>query len=100
MSDKKSVRARRMISEMEAALAKDSVEDVEIAFVSYKTEFPMIFDMILKRNYNKTMLEMMLTQLEKVEAGATSQHDASVTVGTALVDQIVKPQLKNAGKKV
>ncbi len=43
---------------------------------------------------------MMLHQLERVERGAASQHDASVAVGTVLVDEIVKPQLRAAGKTV
>ena len=99
-TEKKSVRARRMISEMEAALLRDPVDVVEVTFISYKTEFPSIFNMILKRDYKKDLLEMMLTQLEKMEAGNISQHDASVAVGSELVEKIVKPQLKNAGKKV
>jgi hypothetical protein len=42
-------------------------------------------------------MEMMLQQMEKVEAGTVSQHNASIAVGTVLVDTIVKPQL-NAKK--
>jgi hypothetical protein len=37
---------------------------------------------------------MMVDQLERVERGSVSQHNASVAVGTVLVDRIVKPQLK------
>jgi hypothetical protein len=37
---------------------------------------------------------MMLKQLEKMESGSTSQHNASVAVGGALVDRFVKPQLE------
>lgn len=96
----KSVRARKMITEMEDALKKDSVDTVEVNFQNYKSEFPSIFAMILKGGYKKELLEMMLKQLEKVESGSVSQHDASVTVGTVLVDKIVKPQLRNAGKSV
>ena len=56
--------------------------------------------MLLTRSYNRTFMETMIAQLERVERGATSQHDASVAVGTMLVDGIVKPQLRDAGKKV
>ena len=99
-TETKSVRARRMISEMETALLKDTVDTVEVNFQHYKIEFPSIFNMILKRDYKKDLLEMMLKQLEKMEAGSLSQHDASVAVGTVLVEKIVKPQLRNAGKQV
>lgn len=99
-TENKSVRARRMISEMEYALLRDSVDTVEVNFQHYKTEFPSIFNMILKRDYKKDLLEMMLKQLEKMEAGTVSQHDASVAVGTVLVEKIVKPQLRSTGKSV
>jgi len=99
-TENKSVRARRMISEMESALLRDSVDTVEVNFQHYKTEFPSIFNMILKRDYKKDLLEMMLKQLEKMEAGTVSQHDASVAVGTVLVEKIVKPQLRSNGKSV
>jgi len=33
-------------------------------------------------------------QLEKMENGQISQHDASVAVGSVLVDKFVKPTLK------
>jgi hypothetical protein len=42
---------------------------------------------------------MMLQQLERMERGAVSQHEASVAVGTVLVEEIVKPQLRAAGKQ-
>jgi len=89
-----------MISEMEDALKKDSADTVEVNFQQYKAEFTSIFGMILKGDYKKDRLEMMLKQLEKMEAGNVSQHDASVAVGTVLVEKIVKPQLRNAGKNV
>ena len=89
-----------MISEMEAALKVDSADTVEVNFQKYKAEFPSIFGMILKGEYKKDLLEMMLKQLEKVETGSVSQHDASVAVGTVLVEKIVKPQLRDAGKNV
>jgi hypothetical protein len=89
-----------MISEMELALKTDSVDTVEVNFQQYKAEFPSIFGMILKGDYKKDLLEMMLKQLEKIESRTVSQHDASVAVGSELVEKIVKPQLRNAGKNV
>jgi hypothetical protein len=44
-------------------------------------------------------MAMMIDQFERVERGSKSQHDASVAVGTVLVDTIVKPQLKAAESK-
>lgn len=96
--DVKSERARRMIFEVEKALETETPAQVASRFSEEQAEFPRIFEMLLTRNYNRSFLEMMLQQLERVESGRVSQHDASVAVGKVLVDEIVKPQLKNAKK--
>jgi hypothetical protein len=44
-------------------------------------------------------MSTLIDQYERVERGTKSQHDASVVVGTVLVDTIVKPQLKAAESK-
>jgi hypothetical protein len=99
-TERKSVRARRMIAEVEAALTTQTPAQVSAGFADYQKEFPKIFEMLLTRTYRREFMEMMLQQLERVERGSTSQHDASVAVGTVLVDEIVKPQLRAAGKQV
>jgi hypothetical protein len=98
-TEPKSVRARRMITEVETALATQTPAQVSSNFAEYQREFPKIFEMLLTRTYRRDFLEMMLGQLERVERGSTSQHNASVAVGTLLVDEIVKPQLRAAGKQ-
>ena len=97
VTEPKSVRARRMIEEVTTALTSESAAQVSSRFSDYQKEFPRIFAMLITRSYPEDLLEMMLRQLESVEDGRTSQHNASVHVGTVLVDQFVKPQL--AGKK-
>ena len=96
----KSVRARRMVTDVEAALATQTPAQVSSQFAEYQREFPKIFEMLLTRTYRRDFLDMMIGQLERVERGATSQHNASVAVGTLLVEEIVKPQLRAAGKQV
>ncbi len=98
-TERKSVRARRMVVEVEAALSTQTPAQVSAQFADYQKEFPRIFEMLLTRTYRREFLEMMFQQLERMERGATSQHDASVAVGTVLVDEIVKPQLRAAGKQ-
>lgn len=100
VSEPKSVRVRRMIEEVEAALTTQTPAVVSSQFAEYQKEFPKIFEMLLTRSYRREFLTMMLAQLERMERGAVSQHDASVAVGTVLVDEIVKPQLRAAGKQV
>lgn len=98
-TESKSVRARRMITEVEAALESQTPAQVSSQFAEYQKEFPKIFEMLLTRSYRREFMDMMLHQLERMERGAVSQHDASVAVGTVLVDEIVKPQLRAAGKQ-
>ena len=90
----RSVRARRMITEVEEALLTKSTTQVVAQFPGWQTEFPKIFEILLTRTYKRDFLEMMLQQLEKVERGSVSQHNASVAVGTMLVEKVVKPQLQ------
>lgn len=97
--EKRSVRAKRMILDVDEALQTKDAAQVSALFPHWQKEFPSIFAMLLTPNYNREFLAMMVDQLEKVERGSTTQHNASVAVGTLLVDRIVKPQLAAAGKK-
>jgi IS4 transposase len=90
----RSVRARRMIAEVEESLRTKTPAQVSADFADWQKEFPKIFEMVLTRTYSREIMSMMLDQLERVERGSTSQHNASVAVGTVLVDKIVKPQLE------
>lgn len=97
--EKRSVRVRRMIQEVELALQTQTPAQVSSQFADYQKEFPKLFEMVLTRTYNRDIMAMMIDQFERVERGTKSQHDASVAVGTVLVDTIVKPQLKAAESK-
>jgi hypothetical protein len=99
MSDlPKSQRVRNYIQQVEEALTTQTAAQVSSQFADFQKEFPKIFEMILTRTYPRDLMAMMLDNLDKMERGARSQHDASVAVGTVLVDRIVKPQLAAAGK--
>jgi hypothetical protein len=97
--ESRSVRARRMILEVEDALRTKTPAQISAEFAEWQTEFPKLFEMVLTRTYSREIMATMLDQLERVERGNTSQHNASVAVGTILVDRIVKPQLDAAGAK-
>ena len=100
MTERRSVYVKRTILEIEEALESQTGAQVSSQFADFQKEFPKIFETVLTRTYKREFLAMMLDQLDKKERGKTSQHDASVAVGTLLVDRIVKPQLAAAGKKV
>jgi hypothetical protein len=94
----RSEKVRRMVREVEEALQTETAAQVTAQFAEFQTEFPKIFEMVLTRTYPRDILEMMLKQLEKMETGSMSQHNASVAVGGVLVDRFVKPQLEGKGK--
>ena len=95
-NERRSVYVKRVIAEIEKELESQTGAQVSAHFGEFQKEFPKIFEMVLTRTYNREFLAMMLDQLDKKERGKTSQHDASVAVGTLLVDRIVKPQLAKA----
>jgi hypothetical protein len=97
-NEPRSLRVRRMVAEIEEALKTETPAQVSSRFSEYQTEFPKIFELLLTRTYRREILEMMLRNLEKMESGSLSQHNASVAVGGVLVEEYVKPQL-NGSKK-
>jgi hypothetical protein len=96
--EKKSIRARRMVAEVKEALKNSSAAAVSSQFADYQKEFPTLFATLLRQDYPPDVLERLLSQLEKIESGKTTQHDASVAVGTVLVDRFVKNQLQSPAK--
>lgn len=102
MSDTKEPRSivvRRMILEIEEALKTETPAQVSSRFADYQKDYPKIFELLISGSYTRDILAMMIDQLERVERGSVSQHNASVAVGTILVDRVVKPQLKGAAAK-
>ena len=59
--------------------------------------YESIFNISISENYDKLRLKHMLILANKVKKSELSEHDASVQVGTELVNNIVKPQLDKAG---
>lgn len=98
-TESRSQKVRRLVGEVENDLCTKTPAQVSANYAEFQTEFPRIFDMVLTRAYPRDIMEMMLRQLEKMEGGSMSQHNASVAVGGILVDRFVKPQLADAKKK-
>jgi hypothetical protein len=90
----RSVLVRRYITEVEAALQTQTPAQVSAHFADFQKEFPKIFEIVLTRTYSRDIMSILLDNLDRMERGTRSQHDASVAVGTVLVDRIVKPQLE------
>lgn len=93
-SMKRSVAARKMVTEADEAIKAGLTEESRAALEArWKEEFPRLLAMVLDPGRSRAMLNAMLAQLEAVERGGKSTHDASVAVGTVLVNSYVRPKL-------
>ena len=97
-AESRSAFVRRSVAEVEVALQTQTPAQVTSQFADFQKQFPQIFQLALTRTYPKDILAILLDNLDRMERGTRSQHDASVAVGTVLVDRIVKPQLKSSKK--
>jgi len=97
-TEPRSAFVRRSVVEVETALQTQTPAQVTTQFADFQKQFPQIFQLVLTRTYPKDILAILLDNLDRMERGTRSQHDASVAVGTVLVDRIVKPQLSSSKK--
>lgn len=70
---------------------------LERKFKFLKQNVPTLFEKICNKQFKKEEFAYMFRCLEGVHTENKSLHDASVKVGTMLVDKYIKPQLD--GKK-
>lgn len=95
-ANKRSEMARHLITRVKEAQRRGRTPEqvsADPSFADLKTEFPRLFKMLLDPKHSGAMLTSMLRQLEAVEKGARTTHEASVAVGTILVNQYVRPKL-------
>ena len=68
-------------------------ELAEKEFSDFNTKYPTLFKKLLEEDCDSKQLDYMLKQLENIQKGNKTQHDASVEIGQILVDKFVKPEL-------
>lgn len=73
--------------------SKKTISDDD--YSDFKKEYPKIYSMCLSKNFNRPQMNFFLSNLQKIENKETSEHAASVKIGTMLVDKYVKPHVKN-----
>lgn len=66
---------------------------LEGEFPKLKENFPSIFTKVCEGTLEKERLQFMLKMIGEVKGSKISKHEASVVVGTELVNNIVKPNL-------
>jgi hypothetical protein len=68
-------------------------ELAENEFKDFHTKYPTLFNKLLEEDCDSKQLDFMLKQLENIQKGTKTQHEASVEIGQILVDKFVKPEL-------
>jgi hypothetical protein len=67
--------------------------ECEKKYPDFFTGYPTLCKSIFEENFDFDTLLYMLKKKDNVDDNTTTQHDASVDVGTLLVDKYVKPNL-------
>lgn len=68
---------------------------MEIEFKKLNENFPAIFLKVYNGTLELERLQFMLKMINEINIKKVSKHEASVVVGQELVDNIVKPNLKD-----
>ena len=83
------------IKEIKNKSGKIDKKKLEIEFKNLHEKFPTIFNKIIDGTMEMGRLKFMLKMIKDIETKKISKHQASVTVGQELVNNIVKPQMNN-----
>jgi hypothetical protein len=90
---------RELTTLVNAGKTPEEIKAVPL-LAKFAQDYPELFKKVIQRQ-DLSHLGVMLNALDKMEAGALSQHEASILVGQRLVDKFVKPQLNgnDSGKR-
>ena len=79
----------------------ETIVDIERKHTHVVRSVPLIFFKVCceRKEFNREQLVMMLNYKNQVQSGSLSLHDASVNVGSKLVDKYVKPVIPKKRKK-
>ncbi len=72
-----------------------NVETLQEEFKDFFEKFPTIFNKVVDGTMEMGRLKFMLKMINEIERKKISKHEASIVVGKELVENIVKPQMKN-----
>ena len=85
-------RLKRRVDEM--GRNKDE-ELLKEEFKEFFEKFPTIFNKVVEGTMEMGRLKFMLKMISEIENNKISKHEASIVVGKELVENIVKPQMKD-----
>lgn len=88
----KSTEIEKTVREIREKITSN-VEINDNDYEEFKTEYPVLYKTCKSKKFEQRQLKFFLMKLRQIEENKTSEHDASVSIGTLLVDKYVKPQL-------
>lgn len=63
-------------------------------YPSFSKRYPTLSQKIFEKDFDENIIKYMLNQMTKMNANKQTEKDASIKVGTLLVDTFVKPTLE------
>ena len=78
----------------ELARSGNDKEAIKSMFPDFSEQYPQLFNMVLRPGgFDEKSLGLMINMLDKMGAGRTTQHQASIKVGQHLMDSYITPVL-------
>ena len=81
------IQIRRMVAN------RQTMDDIKSAFPEFAEQYPSLLEMVTRPAFDEKSLTVMIQMLEKMGSKGTSQHEASIAVGSHLLNAYVKPQI-------
>ncbi len=63
-------------------------------YIDFKKNYENLYKISIKKEFDIKQFNFFLYKLKQIEENKISQHDASVAIGSVLVDKYVKPEIK------
>ena len=76
-----------------------SSEAFKAKYPDFFAKYPVLSEKVFDPAVDKATLKYMLEQKQRIESNRSSEYDASVKVGSMLVDRYVKPDLERRGQQ-
>jgi hypothetical protein len=71
------------------------IEIKDTDYLEFKKNYEFLYNMCIKEDFDNKQFEFFLFKLKQIEHNTISEYDASVSIGTLLVEKYVKPQIEN-----
>jgi len=64
-----------------------------VKYPSFFTKYPVLSRVLFDKSVDKSVLEYMMKEKGKIDENTKTEHDASVEVGTMLLEKYISPMI-------